>query len=166
MDIRYINPADNKRLISRIYEESWKYAYSDIIPRPYLDSIPDGQWANKLDNPEWFTLVCIEDGKYVGTSSFCKSRFESYPDAGEVISIYFLPEYIGKGYGKKLLKTVLSELQKKGFNEVFLWVLEENNRARHFYENIGFVNSGDYRDDCIGGKDLKEIRYVYRYESK
>ena len=64
------------------------------------------------------------------------------------------------------MKTVLSELQKKGFSEVFLWVLEENNRARHFYESFGFVNSGDYLDDCIGGKDLKEIRYVYRYENE
>lgn len=65
-------------------------------------------------------MVCVENGEYIGTSSFCKSRFEKYPDSGEVISIYFLPDFIGKGYGHQLLGRVLDELKKQGFTEVFL----------------------------------------------
>ena len=163
MEIRYIKTSDSRDDISRIYEESWKYAYSGIIPQDYLDSIPKGRWADKLDNPKWNTLVCIEDGQYIGTSSFCKSRFEQYPDFGEIISIYFLPEYMNKGHGSKLMQTVSNELQKQGFKEVFLWVLEENDKARRFYERIGFVCSEDYLDDNIGGKELREVRYVYRF---
>ena len=143
MEIRYIRSSDNRNDISRIYEKSWKYAYKGIIPQDYLDAIPEGRWANHLDIPEWHTMVCLENGMYIGTSSFSRSRFEQYPDAGEVISIYLLPDYIGKGYGRKLLETVLGELKLQGFKEVFLWVLEDNLRARRFYEHIGFTDTGE-----------------------
>ena len=79
----------------------------------------------------------------VGTSSFCLSRFPQFEDCGEIISLYLLPEYMGKGYGKELLKTAISELSAQGFQEIFLWVLEENNRARHFYERCGFLKAAD-----------------------
>lgn len=120
MEIRYITNSDDRLAISKIYEESWKYAYKGIIPQEYLNSIPEGRWSKNFDIPGWKTLVCIVDGKYIGTSSFCKSRFEQFPDCGEIISIYFLPEYMGKGYGKKLLETSILELKKLGFDELFL----------------------------------------------
>lgn len=44
MEIRYITPADDRMLISKVYEESWKYAYKGIIPQHYLDSIPECRW--------------------------------------------------------------------------------------------------------------------------
>ena len=113
MEIRYINSSDNRNAISQIYEESWKNAYSGIIPQDYLDSIPKGQWAKNLDTPGWHTMVCIENEEYIGTSSFCKSRFEQYPDSGEVISIYFLPDHVRKGYGSKLMEAVICELQNR-----------------------------------------------------
>ena len=96
MEIRYIIPTDDRMEISKIYEESWKCAYKGIIPQDYLDSIPKGRWSSNIDNPNWKTLICIDDGRIVGTSSFCKSRFEQFHDWGEVISIYLLPNYMGK----------------------------------------------------------------------
>ena len=164
MEIRYINPADSRERISKIYENSWRYAYKGIIPQDYLDAIPEGRWVKNFDIPGWSTMVCVENGEYIGTSSFCRSRFEQYPDSGEVISIYLLPEYMGKGYGSKLLEIVMNELENQGFTEVFLWVLEENTTARQFYEKHGFKCSDDYLDDNIGGKDLREVRYVYQFK--
>lgn len=160
MEIRYINSFDDRNQISKIYEDSWRYAYRGIIPQGYLDKIPKGHWSKNFDIPYWNTVVCIYDGKYIGTSSFCESRFENYKNLGEIISIYLLPEYIGLGYGKKLLDFVIAQLKEKGYNEVFLWVLEENETARNFYEKYGFKLDNDYLEDTIGGKKLKEVRYV------
>ena len=164
MEIRYITPLDDRLAISKIYEESWKHAYKEIIPQEYLSSIPEGRWSKNFDIPGWKTLVCIVDGKYIGTSSFCKSRFEQFPDYGEIISIYFLPEYMRKGYGKKLLEASILELNKLGFDELFLWVLDDNIAAKKFYEHLGFVKTEDYLNDTIGGKDLREVRFVYKNE--
>ena len=162
LEIRYVTASDDRAAISRIYEESWKSAYRGIIPQDYLDSIPQGQWAKNVDIPCWHNMVCVEDGELVGTSAFCRSRFGRYPDSGEVISIYLLPEHMGKGYGRQLLEAVLGELRGMGFAEAFLWVLEENVRARRFYERNGFSCTGEYLGCRIGGKDLREVRYVRR----
>ena len=162
MEIRYIIPTDDRMEISKLYEESWKCTYKGIIPQDYLDSISNGHWSSTLDNPNWKTLICIDNGRIVGTSSFCKSRFEQFRDWGEVISIYLLPNYIGKGYGKALMKSTISELKKQGYENIFLWVLEENSRARHFYEQFGFSPTEDFLDDNIGGKELREVRYIYK----
>jgi len=162
MEIRYMLSTDDRRMISKVYEESWKAAYKGIIPQDYLASIPEGRWVTSLDKQGWKTLVCTDRGKIVGTSSFCKSRLEAFPGWGEVISIYLLPDYIGKGYGKKLMKAALSELKRQGYENVFLWVLEDNTRARDFYEQYGFRLTNDSFEDNIGGKDLREVRYVYK----
>lgn len=164
MKIRKVNQTDSRYEISNIYEQSWKYAYKGIIPQEYLDSIPSGQWYGAIDNPDRRTLVMIDGDKIIGTSSYCKSRFDDYKDWGEIISIYFLPEYIGKGYGKQLLEKAVEELKAMGFKTIFLWVLEDNHRAKNFYERFGFKYSGEYLENNIGGKQLRELQYVYNLE--
>lgn len=43
-----------------------------------------------------------------------------------------------------------------------IWVLESHERARHFYEKIGFVPDGTRMEQEIGGKKLAEIRYIMK----
>lgn len=164
MEFRYMVDTDDRLAISHIYEESWKVAYQGIVPQEFLESIPKGYWIKALDSPEWQTLVGVENGRYIGTSSFCKSRFKRFPEDGEIISLYLLPEYMGQGYGKRLLKRTMDELQKQGFQMLFLWVLEENEIARRFYESQGFLPTDDYVTLSIGGKELRDMRYVYQYK--
>lgn len=80
MDIRYAVYPDDLSPISRVYEQSWKYAYRGIIPQEYLDSIAEGQWASGTDSPNRHTLVCAEHGEMIGTSSFAVPAFISIPD--------------------------------------------------------------------------------------
>ncbi len=159
MEIRQIEPDDDRYAISNIYEESWKSAYRNIIPDSYLESIPKGRWVPKLDREGMNSAVIIENGVFIGTSGYCGSRFSEFDGFGEILSIYFLPEYTGKGYGIQLLNFVIDELRKSGYKDVFLWVLEENMRARKFYEKAGFIKTEKYLDDNIGGKALREIAY-------
>ncbi|MGN0690320.1 MAG: GNAT family N-acetyltransferase [Oscillospiraceae bacterium] len=160
MEIRYVTPTDNLFEISEIYEKSWKFAYRNIIPSDYLDSIPCGRWASSINKEGMHSLVVTENNRIIGTASFCKSRWEQCSDCGEIVSIYFLPEYMGKGYGQHLLGVCIEELRKSGYEKIILWVLEENQRARKFYEKNGFVCSDNVLNDNIGGKDLREIMYI------
>lgn len=161
MEIRYNTENDNFIEISNIYESSWKYAYKGIVPKDYLDNIPKGKWANGINKNGIKNLIIIEDGQIIGTAGFCKSRWERYSDYGEIVSIYFLPDYIGKGYGNILLNKCIEELRKCGFNKILLWVLEDNHRARAFYEKNGFICSNEFMNDNIGGRDLREVMYFY-----
>lgn len=159
LEIRYITKSDDRLVISKVYEESWKYAYKDIVPQDYLDSIPEGQWALHMEQEDRKNLVMVQDGIIIGTSGFGKSRMAEMDGFGEIISLYFLPEYMGKGHGRLLLQAVVSELKKMGFDKVFLWVLEKNRNARHFYEKCGFVQTERCLFSDIGGKELKEVQY-------
>ena len=160
MEIRYITSTDSLLDISSVYENSWRYAYKNIIPQDYLDSIPSGRWAGSISRSGMRNLVMTENDRIVGTAGFCSSRWEKYSDCGEVVSIYLLPEYMGKGYGKQLFRACVDELRKSGYNRIVLWVLEENQRARKFYEKNGFVCTDEYLEDNIGGKALREIMYI------
>ena len=71
------------------------------------------------------------------------------------------PEYMGKGYGTKLLKYVIKELSRQGYSELLLWVLEDNHLAKEFYKRNGFIETDNYLDDNIGGKKLREVMFIY-----
>lgn len=159
MEIRYITKEDSPLEISKIYESSWKFAYRDIIPQDYLDSIPAGRWADRIHSTGRSNLVLIENGMMIGTASFGKSRWEKYNDYGEIISVYLLPDFIGKGYGRLLIHKCVEELKQCGYHKVLLWVLAENSRARIFYEKTGFIDSGVFMDADIGGKNVREALY-------
>lgn len=66
---------------------------------------------------------------------------------------------MGKGYGKHLFKRRVEELKALGYDKIILWVLEDNKRARTFYEKNGFSCCEIFMDDNIGGKNLREVLY-------
>ena len=82
---------------------------------------------------------------------------------GEIISIYLLPEYFGKGYAKPLFDCSINTLIGAGFNSIYLWVRHENSRAKRFYEKQGFRHNGDTAVITIGGKELIEARYTKHF---
>lgn len=159
MEIRHMRENDSLLEISNIYEQSWEYAYQGIIPKEYLDGIPKGRWAEGIKRDGIENFLLIENEMMIGTASISKSRWERHSDYGEIVSIYLFPGYIGKGYGKFLLKRCMEELKTRDFHKILLWVLEDNHSARKFYEKSGFSCSGECRKINIGGKDLKEVMY-------
>lgn len=149
---------------SHIYAMSWKAAYKGIIPQAYLDVLPLDRWADKLGNAEHENFradyILSDSGKFVASSSICKARDEAYGDWGEIMSIYVLPEEFRKGYGRTLFTYVFDQLKEQGYSNIYLWVLEENQRARRFYDKMGFQANGDRMIQNIGGKDCVEVRYI------
>lgn len=92
MEIRCINASDDRMSISKMYEESWKYAYNGIIPQDYLKLIPEGQWAEVIDSKGRNTRVALEEECIVGVASYGKSRF---PDLEENKQARYFYEHRG-----------------------------------------------------------------------
>jgi len=104
-------------------------------------------------------LLFVEDVA-CGYCFFSKSRDDDLPDEMEIVAIYLLESYWGRGFGKRLMGFALSEIRRLGYESVFLWVLEENRRARRFYETCGFIADGAdgaIEDSGLGG--AKVMRY-------
>jgi diamine N-acetyltransferase len=74
-----------------------------------------------------------------------KGKIVGYSNAGpgiwswELYRIYLLPEYIGKGVGKKLLLLAEDFLRSKKARKYHLSVWQENKAALDFYKRNGFV---------------------------
>ncbi len=65
-----------------------------------------------------------------------------------------LPEYRGKGIGKKLVLATL-EKAKKQFTRIQLWVFEDNNPAFDLYKSVGFEVEGI-------GRNVAKMDGVYK----
>jgi len=67
----------------------------------------------------------------------------------------------GRGIGKKALNMLLGHgFNVLGLNRVYLYVIEDNTRARRLYESQGFSREGVLREDTfMGGKFKNTVFY-------
>ena len=148
---------------------AWQSAYRGIIPDEFLAKLPDSlerrieQFLEWFNSPNAFYYVPAYNGKIIGKLVLWDSRDEDKPNTGEIGGIYLLEEYWNRGFGRQMMNFALNKLGTMGYKEIFLWVLEENTRARQFYEKCGFATDGAKKEITIG-KPLVEIRYVLAIE--
>lgn len=60
----------------------------------------------------------------------------------ELYALYVAPGWWSTGTGRALMQQVLEETRREGFPRIVVWVLEQNARARRFYERAGFRPQG------------------------
>ncbi|WP_312354528.1 GNAT family N-acetyltransferase [Aminipila sp.] len=163
MNIRKADRNDVKD-ISRIHALSWKKAYKGMLSQDYLDNLEEDFWVSAFDN--WITSKALtvqlifDKNEPIGCIAYGKSRDNTLPDWAEIVSIYVLPEYFGRGCGKSLLHYALSDLKTMGYDHVFLWVLDKNHQAQIFYKKNGFSETNEQIPCEISGQQLIDYRYT------
>jgi GNAT superfamily N-acetyltransferase len=146
--------------IETIRIHGWRAAYRHVYPPEELDRLPiDAErWRARLDDPPpgWTTMVCEHGGRVVGFASVGPSRDEDEP--GELYAIYVEPEDWSTGAGRALLAAAETELASR-FDRALLWVLDDNPRARLFYERAGWTADGARKAEERLGVRAPEVRY-------
>jgi ribosomal protein S18 acetylase RimI-like enzyme len=157
ISVRRATPAD-ARAIAEVHVATWRGAYGHAFPAEVLDSLSVDEreqlWKRTLAAEE-FAVYVAESDRVVGFVSVGPSR-EAEGD-GELYAIYVLPEAWGSGAGPALMEAARDRLAER-FSSAILWVLEDNPRARRFYEREGWVADG-YRTDVVRGVEVPEVRY-------
>ncbi|WP_029289093.1 GNAT family N-acetyltransferase [Cellulomonas sp. HZM] len=164
VSIRTATAAD-AAAIAAVHVRSWQEAYAGIVPADYLDSLDAAarteKWAGYLERGPQDgvrTWVALASERVLGFASVGPSRDEDASRGDrEVYSIYLDPGTWGHGVARDLMRTVVAEVGDK--TRITLWVLADNERARHFYRRHGFQADGVERIDEVGGADLLEVRY-------
>lgn len=154
---------DDSKYCAEIHAESWNFAYSNIVPKEIIDEhnvrwpmIWNKMLANNIDSHYVITL----DDNIIGFFTIAIARDEDLKNSFyELVGLYLNPEYVGKGYGKQAMDWIKKEIKSRGYDNISLWVLEENNRARGFYEKSGFM--ADSKIKPSGLSDTKEVRYMF-----
>ena len=144
----------------------WQTAYKGIVPGEFLENMTTEkeqrveQYKRALADPGNCEYYCVMNAEnMIGFLIINKSRNEDNSYIGEIWAIYLIEEFCGKGFGKDLLDFEIRELSRVEPKEIFLWVFEDNNRARRFYEKNRFSYDGTKREANYG-KPLIQLRYV------
>ena len=161
--VRAARPEDAPA-IGIVHVRSWQAAYREHFPQEFLEALDPARraegWHAYLEGgmgEHESLLVCETDDQIVGFAGTGPCR-DGQGD-GELRAIYLLPRHWGHGHGRKLAASALQELALQGFTEATLWVLEENLRARAFYEAGGWRRDGAARVIEPFGFPIPELRY-------
>jgi GNAT superfamily N-acetyltransferase len=142
--------------VAEVHVETWQTAYRHVFPRERLEALTTERRAEFWrTNPP---IVAEVDGAIVGFVSVGASRDEG--EDGELYAIYVHPRHWGTGLGRALIEAGEARLRELGHTEAVLWVLEDNPRARRFYETAGWSTDGTTRPIEIFGIEVPEIRYT------
>jgi ribosomal protein S18 acetylase RimI-like enzyme len=98
-----------------------------------------------------------DDEGVVGFVSTGESR--DADAAAELYAIYVLPTGWGTGAGTALMRAGLDAMRARSSGEAVLWVLEDNPRARRFYEREGWTVDGARKEEEWLGVPIPEVRY-------
>jgi GNAT superfamily N-acetyltransferase len=137
LTIRRAGPADAETLYA-IHRESAMTAYVHIFP-PDRYRFPDDQmrahWAASLGEDETDVVIAERDGRPVGFAGV---------SPGWLKNLFVAPDEWGRGAGSVLHDEAVRLLRTMAAG-ARLWVLEENERARRFYEHRGWTFDGERR---------------------
>lgn len=87
-------------------------------------------------------LVLVDEGKVVGTGGIRKLDVET----AELKRMWFLPEYRGRGFGRRMAEQLLHFARSQGYKRVRLDTDKKQHQAARLYERLGFKDISRYND--------------------
>jgi len=174
LSIRRAQPSDAEAL-AVLHVRAWQWAYRGQLPDEYLDRLTGTierrvEWRRAaLENitSEYRTWVAEFDGRIIGFAD--TGPVEDLDPEAKIAKLYtlYLDEtVVGQGVGRALLIHAMDDLARRGYREAILWVLDNNLRARRFYEAAGWYEDGATQVESLGDVEVREVRYRRILESR
>ena len=127
---------------ARLHRECWREAYGPITDRVALaEHLADeagwaARWTTQIETGFAPLLAVDEQDTPIGFARSGAGRDEDVPGLLELYALYVRAAWHGTGIGAALFDGVV------GTAAAYLWVLEDNARARAFYRRQGFAPDG------------------------
>jgi GNAT superfamily N-acetyltransferase len=143
-----------------------------MLPEPMLARMSIAseaiRWQRILDRPrawgEAISFVADQHGSVVGYGSCSDQRSQVLRErgfGGEISELYVLRSAQRQGVGSGLMRAMAEALLERGHQGMSLWVLEQNQAARQFYERLGGTAIAEKRTDLLevayGWADLRPL---------
>ncbi len=153
--------------IAKLHAASWRMAYSNVLSEQYLNGDILGErtahWSRLLASPKMGQRVVLAktDGILIG---FACAYLDSDPIWGSSLdNLHVLQAHQSQGIGTRLMGEVakICVAEAKQAN-LYLWVLEPNDKARRFYERLGAANLGQDVWLTPDGGAVPKLRYAWQ----
>lgn len=106
-----------------------------------IDNDLDDIESNYTNNNGYFGLILDSSKKTLGTFGLYKIDENSC----EIRKMYFLPTLRGKGWGKKVMKILITKAIENGYKNVLLETNSVLKEAIELYKKCGFEELKDYK---------------------
>src|SRR5688572_13897307 len=160
-----IRPATGRDadLIARMHARSWRATYRGLLSDAYLDHAVDEDrhrvWRDRFDmlTPDAFGAFIAEDGS--GAIGFAALLLHSPPATVLLDNLHVIPDRQRRGVGQRLMAEAARwTLDSAPGAPLYLWVLEANTGARHFYRALGGTECGIEPHQMPDGSTLVAVR--------
>jgi GNAT superfamily N-acetyltransferase len=163
MHVRPAAPGDAEA-IAGVQARSWRAAYLGMLPNEVLLGFGYAQgvtfWRRILERVDGndSVLVAELEGDVVGFVSCgpIRDRIPGY--SGEFYALYVVPEAQGCGIGTSLIAHAGRHLIRRRWISAAVWVLEDNDFGRRFYERLGGISLGVAKTLAYRGTAYPAIR--------
>ena len=133
---------------SRTFTETFASENTPEDLAEYIDtSFNVARQTSELEDPGATFLIAEVDGRPAG---YAKLR-DGEPEKGiegakpiELVRLYVLREWLGRGLGGQLMRACLDEARQSGHETIWLGVWERNARAQAFYRKWNFRTVGEH----------------------
>ena len=151
LEIRH-GTVDDAELLSelgaRTFSETFAADNTEEDLASYIaTSFSVAQQTVELEDPAATLLIAEVDGHAAG---YAKLR-DGAPEKGvegvnpiELVRLYVLREWLGRGLGQQLMRACLDEARQTGHETIWLGVWERNERAQAFYRKWNFRPVGEH----------------------
>jgi ribosomal protein S18 acetylase RimI-like enzyme len=145
--LRAATGADAEALAA-VFVTSWRAGYRSVVPDDVIDGLDEREvaaWLRGLvTDTAQATVVCqAPDGMVIGFVRYGADPTDTRN--GHVYALYVHALQSGHGYGRKLLRHALAELDRRGHEAVTLWMFDGNEQALSLYRSEGFEPDGATR---------------------
>ena len=133
--------------IAAIHIESWKDAYSDVLPAEFLaghiNRVLERQW-DEIEIKKKDIVLVAEEHSLVGfVAVWCRS-------IPFIDNLHVRPSKRSNKIGAALMKAAAKELLNEGHKTAYLWVFESNEKAIRFYERLGGIQKEQSMKNVFG----------------
>lgn len=131
-----------------VHFQSWREAYLGIVEQAFLDNRSIDNCLELAMNTKDNTIIAKDGERVIGFVQYGKYNYDDLEDAGEIIALYVLADYYGKGIGYRLMQEAMHYLSD--YPQIALFVIKDNQRAIDFYTRYGFRFDGQEGMTQIG----------------
>jgi GNAT superfamily N-acetyltransferase len=167
-----VRPAggDDAAELGRIQVDTWRTAYSDVVPPAVLDGLSAedaaATWSAAVGappSPRHHVLVALEQQWRVGFAAIgpATDLEPDEPDAettAEIAVLLVEPRWGRRGHGSRLLAAAIDHARGDGMTRAITWIPEGDKVSREFLLSAGWAPDGLVRALDTGAGELREIR--------
>lgn len=133
--------------ISKIYIDSRRRTYKNILPSDYLNSLTYGQaekkWTEYLEDENNIIFIHSDEAGTI-TSLAASKPYRHLKKCFYLDSLHVLPEFQGKGIGKSLILKTAEFALENNYECMVVSFLRGNDKAEKIYQYLGAIYLNDF----------------------